>query len=96
LRRAGTASALQIIEANVTAAVAQRFRLDARSEIWDMVRQADLDLLAIEQHNIMAPAPQPWPGLVEIPSHTTVKILGMSPPQAKLTFLRTAHHFGNV
>ncbi len=97
LRRALVgATALYTVEAAVVAAVTQRFHLDTRPEILDVVRQADLDLLAIEQRDIMAPAPQPWPGLMEIPSHTTVKIMGMSPPQAKLTFLRTAHHFGIV
>jgi hypothetical protein len=93
LRRALRCAALVALEQTINQLVASRFHLDVSPEVSAVVMQADLDLLAIEQHDLMVAPPQPW-GLPAPPSNTRVKIIGMSPQQANQTFLRAAQQYG--
>jgi hypothetical protein len=95
-RMFGQDSVLFQIENSIMEVVSTRFHLARDPDVWALVKQADMDLLAIEQRDVMAPTPEPWPGLGEVPVHTECKIVGMSPAQAKQTFVRTAHHYGVV
>lgn len=90
----GPDSMLFQVENNVMEAISQRFHLTRDTTIWAVVKRADADLLAIEQRDVMATPPEPWPGISVVPESSGCRIVGMSPPQANQTFLRTAGHYG--
>jgi len=93
LRRALDSTALVSLEQRINQMLAERFHLADDPTTLTLVNQADQDLLAIEQRDLMATPPQHW-GIGTPPVSTAVKIIGMSPRQAEQTFLRSAQQYG--
>lgn len=78
------------IEAKVINRIWEKYKFPVDAVALEITRQADLEMLAIEQRDVMGPCYRAWESMVPIPEPNFVKIEFWSPEVAKARWLGLA------
>jgi 5'-deoxynucleotidase YfbR-like HD superfamily hydrolase len=82
------------IEDKIIGIIQQKYGFPVDPIARAIVKQADNEMLAIEQRDLMSPCTRTWEGMLPIPEPSFVEIECWSPEVAEARWLRTARALG--
>ncbi|MFA5135260.1 MAG: HD domain-containing protein [Patescibacteria group bacterium] len=82
------------VEFKIVNRIYEKFKFPVDKIALSVTKQADLEMLAIEQTKVMGTCTRQWCDMVPVPSPNFVEIEFWNPDMAKIRFLSAAHSLG--